>query len=125
MGKSGRLELYDYPRRLELCLEHLRKENGIGEENIREIETFSKIRLAKGSGYGRVAKVVYCIRFLARWLGKPFREATKDDLIALVGGLEAKDYAEYKYLCGEIRGLTAVEMYLQNLAKNLEQIDDE
>ena len=95
MVRSGRLELYDYPRRLELCLEHLRKEKGIGEENIREIEMFSKIRLAKGSGYGRVAKVVYCIRFLARWLGKPFREATKDDLIALVGELETKDYAEY------------------------------
>jgi integrase len=95
MAKSGRLELYDYPRRLELCLEHLRKEKGIGEENICEIEMFSKIRLAKGSGYGRVAKVVYCIRFLARWLGKPFREATKDDLIALIGELETKDYAEY------------------------------
>jgi integrase/ribosomal protein L40E len=95
MGKSGRLELYDYPRRLELSLDHLRKDMRVGEENIREIETFSKIRLAKGSSYGRVAKVVYCIRFLAMWLGKPFREATKDDLIALVGALEAKDYAEY------------------------------
>lgn len=95
MGKSGRLELYDYPRRLELSLQQLRKQEGIGEENIREIETFSKIRLAKGSSHGRVAKVVYCIRFLALWLGKPFREATKDDLIALVGALEEKDYAEY------------------------------
>ena len=90
MGKSGKLELYDYPRRLELSLEHLRNEKGIGEENIREIEAFAKIRLAKGSGYGRVAKVVYCIRFLALWLGKPFREATKDDLISLIGELETE-----------------------------------
>jgi hypothetical protein len=28
-------------------------------------------------------------------------------------------------MCGEIRGLTNVEMYLLDLAKNLEQLDDE
>jgi len=37
----------------------------------------------------------------------------------------AKNYEDYKYMCGEIRGLTNVEMYLLDLAKNLEQFDDE
>ena len=95
MGKSGRLELYDYPRRLEMGLKLLREQKGIGKGNIEDIEYFAKIRLAKGSGHGRVAKVIYCMRFWGVWIGKPFREATKDDLISLIGTLETKDLAEY------------------------------
>jgi len=36
----------------------------------------------------------------------------------------AKSYDEYQFICGEIRGLTAVEIYLVDLAKNLEHDDD-
>jgi hypothetical protein len=36
----------------------------------------------------------------------------------------AKSYDEYRYMCGEIRGLTNVEMYLLDLAKNLESFDE-
>ena len=36
----------------------------------------------------------------------------------------AKDYAEYRALCGEIRGLLTAESYLTDLAKNLENMDD-
>ena len=37
----------------------------------------------------------------------------------------AKNYEDYKYMCGEIRVLTNVEMYILDLAKNMEQLDDE
>jgi hypothetical protein len=36
----------------------------------------------------------------------------------------AKDYAEYRALCGEVRGLLTAELYLTDLAKNLENSDD-
>jgi hypothetical protein len=42
---------------------------------------------------------------------------------ALASGA-AKDYAQYQFICGEIRGLTAVEMYLQDLVKHLETSDE-
>lgn len=35
-----------------------------------------------------------------------------------------KDYEEYQRLCGELRGLAVVEMYLKHLAKKMEQDDD-
>lgn len=38
------------------------------------------------------------------------------------GGI--KTFEEYKFMCGEIRGLAAVEMYLVDLAKNLESFDE-
>lgn len=54
---------------------------------------------------------------------KQLRERRVQLTDAMANG-SAKDYAEYKFLCGEIRGLTAVEMYLQTLTKNLEQYDE-
>jgi integrase/recombinase XerD len=91
----AKVDLYDYPRRLEQAIGKLKEENGVCKENVEGIITFSKLKLAKGTSYGRVAKTVYCLRFLAKWLKIPFRKATKDDLIALVGELERKDYSEY------------------------------
>lgn len=91
----AKVDLYDYPKRLEQAIEKLKAEKGICRENVNAIVAFSKVKLAKGTTSGRVAKTVYCLRFLARWLKKPFKSATKDDLIALIGELEKQDYSEY------------------------------
>ena len=44
--------------------------------------------------------------------------------IALCDGTD-RDFSEYQKLCGEIRGLTVVELYLKDLAKKMEQDDDD
>ena len=94
-----RFGLYNYPRRLELAINNLNKDQTVCEENKQVIVSFSKGRLAKGSGHGRVAKVVYGMRLLARLLKKPFANATKEDLVAVVGELESNlDYSEYTRL---------------------------
>lgn len=49
------------------------------------------------------------------------RRSQLSDAVASGG---AKTFEDYKYMCGEIRGLTAVEMYLLDLAKTMEQFDD-
>lgn len=36
----------------------------------------------------------------------------------------AKDYAEYRGICGEIRGLLIAETILKDLAKNMEDSDE-
>jgi hypothetical protein len=41
-----------------------------------------------------------------------------------LGNSSAKSYEEYRFICGEIRGLTAVESYVLDLAKHLEYSDD-
>lgn len=90
----GKVDIYDFERRLEQAMDKLRKDD-IGEENIRDIVSFSEVKLAKGVSPGRAAKIIHCLRLLAKRLRKPFREATKDDLIALVGNLERSEYAEH------------------------------
>ncbi len=41
-----------------------------------------------------------------------------------LGNSSAKSFEEYKFICGEIRGLTAVEAYILDLAKHMEYSDD-
>ncbi len=37
----------------------------------------------------------------------------------------AKDYAEYRGMCGEVRGLSLAEGYILDLANQMERQDDE
>ena len=43
---------------------------------------------------------------------------------ALVDGA-ARDYAEYRSMCGEIRGLSLAHSYVTDLVRRMEQDDDE
>lgn len=41
-----------------------------------------------------------------------------------IANRSAKTFDEYQFMCGEIRGLTAIEMYLIDLLKRTEYEDD-
>jgi hypothetical protein len=43
---------------------------------------------------------------------------------ALSGGA-AKDFSEYKFMCGEIRGLSLAHAYVTDLVRKMEQDEDE
>lgn len=42
---------------------------------------------------------------------------------ALVDGV-AKDHAEYRYMCGEIQGLSLAHAYITDLVRRLEEDDE-
>ena len=42
--------LYNYPRRLEKAIANMEKDSGVSERNWQLIISFSKVRLARGSG---------------------------------------------------------------------------
>jgi len=69
--------------------------SGLHSKTKKQIEDFSRIRLAKGSSKLRVVKCMYCIRYLAGWLNKDFSKATKTDLIKLVTEIDSKNYSDY------------------------------
>ncbi|MBU0591932.1 MAG: tyrosine-type recombinase/integrase [Candidatus Micrarchaeota archaeon] len=83
------MDIHSYQQNFESTLEKVRIDDGICKENKEAIVSFCKKQLAKGHSYGRVAKVAFCLRKWAMWLKKPFKDATKDDLISIVGDLEA------------------------------------
>lgn len=37
----------------------------------------------------------------------------------------AKDYAEYQRMCGEIQGLLTTRLFISDLARNIEELNDE
>ena len=55
---------------------------------------------------------------------KDIEERREDIAQVLVDGA-AKDYAEYRSLCGEIRGLSQAHMYITDLVRKMEQNEDE
>ena len=54
---------------------------------------------------------------------KQYRDKRNQVAEAISSG-SAKDYAEYRALCGEVRGLLTAESYLTDLAKKLENSDE-
>ncbi|MFH1520624.1 MAG: site-specific integrase [Candidatus Micrarchaeota archaeon] len=101
------------------------------EPTKKKIEEFGKIRLARGTTKLRIVKCMWCLRSLAKWLGKDFSDATKEDLLNLVTALDLKDYAEhtkydfkivlklfYKWLLGNDEEFPAVIKWLKPRMKS-------
>jgi len=57
------------------------------------------------------------------YLLKEIDKLREDQAIFLNGG-GAKDFAEYRHVCGVIRGLTHADQIVKDFAKKLEYSDD-
>lgn len=73
---------------LEAALKRLEDDEAVEQANKALVRKFVATWLAKGYTKARGVKLIYCLRKLARILSKPFAEASKDDIIGLVGKLE-------------------------------------
>jgi len=94
MAQRAAASIYGSTTDLPAAFARLRKDESVSPENKELIEKFANAWLAKGVSELRGVKLVYCLRTLARVLAKPFPQASKDDVIALVGSLERSKYAE-------------------------------
>lgn len=79
---------------LESALRRLENDAGVCAKNRKLAAGFAQSQLAKGLSRVRIVKCVYCMRYLAKWLGKSFSEASKQDLVGMVSRLEGMDYSE-------------------------------
>jgi hypothetical protein len=55
---------------------------------------------------------------------KEIEERRESIAQALLAGA-AKDYAEYRHLCGEIRGLSHAHAFINDLVRKMERDEDE
>jgi len=65
--------------------------SGIQEENKEDILNFLKYLCAKGVSEGRILKCAYTLRPLAEILNKPFRDATKEDIVEVISKIEISE----------------------------------
>ena len=49
----------------------------------------------------------------------------RNDQAVFLNGGGAKDFAEYRHVCGVIRGLTHAEQLVRNLVQKMENYEDE
>ena len=59
------------------------------------------------------------LQYLAKEVDK-----LRGDQIAFLAGGGAKDFAEYRHVCGVIRGLTHAEQLVKDLVQKLEYSDE-
>jgi integrase len=86
--------VYNYPRNLERELNKL-KTDFLGKENSETIRQFYRQLEADGLGIARIIKYLSTLRRIASLLNKPFKDATKDDIIDFVAKIEQRDYSEW------------------------------
>lgn len=60
---------------------------------------------------------------LLRYIKEKVDELRKEQGAYLAGG-GAKDFAEYRHVCGVIRGLTHAETILHDLVQRMETLDE-
>lgn len=60
---------------------------------------------------------------LIAYIREKVEDLRKDQALYLSNG-GAKDFAEYRHICGVIRGLTHAETILQDLVQRLETYDE-
>jgi hypothetical protein len=58
-----------------------------------------------------------------RHVAKEFDKLRADQITFLAGG-GAKDFAEYRHVCGVIRGLTHAEQLVKDLVQKMEYSDE-
>ena len=58
-----------------------------------------------------------------QYLTKEIDKLRNDQAIFLMGG-GAKDFAEYRHVCGVIRGLTHAEQLVKDLVQKMEHSDE-
>jgi site-specific recombinase XerD len=89
------VDIHNSEHNLKRRIEMIRKSEQICQENKEDMLRFSEYCFAEGLGKPRVLKYLYHLQFLATWLRKPFRSATKDDAVTLVAEIERKDLSDW------------------------------
>jgi len=82
------VDIYNLPRKYERYVKRIKTDHAICESNKQHILKFFDYCYATGLSQARV--IIYACRLfpIAKLLRKDFKEATKDDIQALVGQIE-------------------------------------
>jgi integrase/ribosomal protein L40E len=95
MARSS--DIHDYQSRLDSVLRRLESEQLI-LDNKKAILRFKEQLEAEGISTGRIFKYVWTLRNISKWLGKPFKQATKEDIVKLVAKINLMKRADGKLL---------------------------
>ena len=89
------LDIYNYPRRLELALQNLKNDAKISPTNRRLILAFHERSVAEGLSTPRLVRYIHILSKLAEEIGKSFSNATRDDITHIVAEVENRSLSDW------------------------------
>ena len=89
------LDIYNYPRRLQLAVQKLRENPLISPTNRQVILRFHQKSVADGLSAPRLVRYIHILSKLAEKLQKPFTRARQEDIIRLVAQIESQPLADW------------------------------
>jgi len=95
-SSATRLDIYNYPRRLELALRNLKQNSKVSETNRQRILGFHEIAVAEGLSKPRLIRYINILSRSAELLGSTnFTDAKRDDIVSLVAKIESSSVSDW------------------------------
>lgn len=88
---SNAAAIYKYKQSLAREISNIKKDR----VNSRIILKYYRSRVAEGLSSARILKCISTLKLISRRLGKPFTEATKEDVVDLVASIEDRDISSW------------------------------
>ena len=133
----GELDIHKIGRRFERALEKLEK-SSIRKEDKELILEFMDYAMSNGLTKSRVLKYINTLRVISSGLKKPFKDASKQDIMHLVRKVEQSDYSEwtkhdykailkrfYKWLSGDEEYPETVRWIKTGIRRNKQKLPEE
>ena len=111
------MNIHNYKRQFERNLERIQESKEISKENKKVIIDFKDYLLSEGIGIARINRFFYELMKYSKMFKKPFTEASKDDIRAIVAEVEQTDLSAETKKCYKI--------VLKKLYKFIKGIDEE
>jgi integrase len=89
------LDIYNYPRRLQLALQNLKNNAKISPTNRRLILGFHERSVADGLSAPRLVRYIHILSKLAEGLGKSFANSTREDITRLLAQVENRPLSDW------------------------------
>lgn len=90
-----KVDIHKNRYKLDSQLEKIKASGEICEESKQDILRFKSHCFAKGLSNARIWKYLFHLYYIAKKLAKPFREATKDDIIRVIEGIERREWSDW------------------------------
>jgi len=88
-------DFHDFNHRLETLMNRVAEDRDISDENKKTLQRFLKYCELSELSKGRIVKLMDTLLIIAKWLGKDFEKATKEDMENFVMMLQSKGYSEW------------------------------
>jgi len=88
---SEKIDIHNREKRLLRMIERVKTDPTLIEDNRKEILRFKEHMIADSLSSGRITKYMFYLSKISRFVNKPFKDVTKDDMVSMMSMLETDE----------------------------------